>query len=840
MRVMSASREAHMKRIPNIKLQQARNRRGWSQVHLAAEVGTTQVNISRWENGETVPSPHFLTELCKVFGKRAEELGFFDAEVVDSRAHLPSRPLSEPEQPYPPIWNVPPRSLFFVGRKDALQQLHDALTAGKTTVLTEALSGLGGIGKTLTAIEYAYQYRHEYNAVMWVQAETQEQLVSGFVSIAHMLNLPEKKQKDSQRVIDAVKRWMQENPYWLLILDNVEDIPLVQAMLPTARRGHILLTTRTQATGNLLTNIELDDMPLEEGALLLLRRSGIIEPDAALDNATDNNREAAEQISHVLGGLPLALEQAGGYIAEMGCSLSGYLDLYRLRRAKLLEWKSESSSYPASVATTWSLSFEKVEQLSPAAADLLRLCAFLSPDAIPEGVLIASSDEPGTSLQQMRDIFILNEAIGVLRRFSFVRRDPDARTLSIHRLVQAVLMDKMDEETQRQWAERTVSAVLEAFVSANYTSLVQYGLYVPHAQTCAGYIQHWHLASEEAADLLFVTGSYLRERAWYTFAEPFCEQALEVSEQVFGQEDIRTLNCLTNLAILRQEQERYTEAEQLFQEDLARCHKIPEIEPHNMASALNNLAQLYRHKGQYLEAEHYYLQALAIRQDVLEPEHPHLAISLNGLATLYTEQGKYEQAQPLYQQALAIRQNMLEPDDLDLAISYNNLANNYVYQRKHTQAEPLSQQALAIYEEVLGKDHPLVAQSLDTLAEIYAGQGKYAQVESLYQRALAMREKLSGLEHTDFAQSLTNLGALYENQGKLAEAEPLYQRALTIVEKVLGMEHPTVARILKNYQSFLRKMGREDEAMQLAERILVIEMKGSEHSHGGDSAHTEG
>lgn len=838
---MSEEREAKKKRKPNRKLRQARNRKGWSQVHLAVEIGTTQENISRWENGETIPGPHFRAELCKVFGKRAEELGFFDEEVEDSRAHLPSRPLSEPEQSYPPIWNVPPHTPFFTGRENILQQLHDTLTTGKTTVLTEALSGLGGIGKTLTAIEYAFRNRREYTAVLWVQAEKPEELVSGFLELAHMLNLPEKKLKDPQRVIDAVKRWMQENPYWLLILDNVADIALVHGMLPTARRGHILLTTRTQATGNLMTNIELDDMPPEEGALLLLRRSGIIEPEGGLDSAPDNDRETAKQISHVLGGLPLALEQAGAYIAEIPCSLSGYLDLYRFRRAKLLGWKSESSSYPASVATTWSLSFEKVEQLSPAAADLLRLCAFLSPDAIPEGVLIASSDEPGTSLQQMRDIFILNEAIGVLRRFSFVRRDPDARTLSIHRLVQAVLMDKMDEETQRQWAERTVSAVLEAFVSANYTSLVQYGLYVPHAQTCAGYIQHWHLASEEAADLLFVTGSYLRERAWYTSAEPFCEQALEVSEQVFGQEDIRTLNCLTNLAILRQEQERYTEAEQLFQEDLARCHKIPEIEPHNIASALNNLAQLYRHKGQYLEAEHYYLQALAIRQDVLEPEHPHLAISLNGLATLYTEQGKYEQAQPLYQQALAIRQkNLLEPDDLDLAISYNNLANNYVYQRKHTQAEPLSQQALAIYEEVLGKDHPLVAQSLDTLAEIYAGQGKYAQAEPLYQRALAMREKVSGLEHTDVAQSLTNLGALYENQGKLAEAEPLYQRALTIVEKVLGMEHPTVARILKNYQSLLRKMGREDEAMQLAERIRVIEMKGSEHSHGGDSAHTEG
>jgi tetratricopeptide (TPR) repeat protein/DNA-binding XRE family transcriptional regulator len=838
--VIAASREAHMKRIPNIKLQQARNRKGWSQVHLAVEVGTTQVNISRWERGITIPSPHFRTELCKLFGKRAEELGFFDEEIEDSRAHLSSRPLSEPERPYPSIWNVPPRSPYFVGRNDTLQQLHDALTAGKTTVLTEALSGLGGIGKTLTAIEYAYQYRHEYNAVMWVQAETNEQLVSSFLAIAHMLNLPEKKLKDPQRVIGAVKRWMQgDDPHWLLILDNVEDIPLVQTMLPTARRGHILLTTRTQATGNLLTNIELDEMPPEEGALLLLRRSGIIEPDAALDDATDNNRETAEQISRVLGGLPLALEQAGGYIEEIRCSLSGYLDLYRLRRAALLEWKSESSSYPASVATTWSLSFEKVEQLNPAAADLLRLCAFLSPDAIPEDVVIACSDEPDTSLQQVTDTFTLNEAIGVLRRFSFVRRDPDARTLSIHRLVQAVLMDRMDKETQRQWVERAVSAVLEAFVPANYTTLVQYDLYVPHAQTCAGYIQHWHLVSEDAAELLFVTGSYLRERALYASAQPFCAQALEVSEQVFVREDVRTLNCLTNLAFLRQEQESYTQAEHLFQEVLARCNKIPEIEPHNIASTLNNLAHLYRRKGQYPEAEDYYLQALAIRQDVLETEHPHLAISLNGLATLYTEQGKYEQAQQLYQQALAIRQKMLEPDDVDLAITYNNLANTFVYQGKYTQAEPLSQQALVIYEGVFGKDHPFVAQSLDTLAEIYASQGKYAQAESFLQRALAMREKISGLEHTDVAQSLTNLGALYEKQGKLAEAEPLYQRALTIVERALGLEHPSVARILKNYQYLLRKVGREDEAIQFAERIHMIEMKGLEHSHGGGSAHIE-
>src|SRR5262249_55152053 len=156
--------------------------------------------------------------------------------------------------------------------------------------------------------------------------------------------------------------------------------------------------------------------------------------------------------------LPLALEQAGAYIEETGCGLSAYLELYQQRRSALLRRQSGvSPDYPHTVASTWSLSFGQVEQESPAAAALLRLCAFLAPDSIPEAILTEGASVLGPVLGPVAaDPLLLNETIQVLRRYSLVKRDPEARLLNVHRLVQAVLKDGMDVAAQRQWAERTV------------------------------------------------------------------------------------------------------------------------------------------------------------------------------------------------------------------------------------------------------------------------------------------------------------------------------------------------------------------------------------------------
>ena len=377
---------------------------------------------------------------------------------------LPLLAASAPRAALPAIWNIPyPRNPYFLGRESELAQVRQQLQAGQTTALPqpEAISGLGGIGKTQLALEYAYRYHQDYMAVLWAQAESAEALISSYVAIASLLRLPEQEAKGQKVIVQAVKTWLQTHRDWLLILDNADELTLLLNFLPPSLGGHLLLTTRAVATGRLAHRLEIETLLPEQGALFLLRRASLISPDAELSHASPQERELALQISQELGGLPLALDQAGAYLEETGMDLANYWHIYQQRRATLLaERRGLVDDHPLPVATTWKLSFEQVEQANAAAADLLRVCAFLAPDAIPESIIIEGASHLGPHLATVgADSYLLNQAIGALRRYSLVRRNPATKTLTIHRLVQAVLKDQMEEASRRQWAERTVRAV---------------------------------------------------------------------------------------------------------------------------------------------------------------------------------------------------------------------------------------------------------------------------------------------------------------------------------------------------------------------------------------------
>jgi hypothetical protein len=285
-----------------------------------------------------------------------------------------------------PIWNVPfRRNPYFTGREDILTRLHETFVAQKKAAIMQpqAISGLDDIGKTQTAIEYAYRYSDEYRAVLWVKSETHEDLVADFVGIAELLNLPEKSVQEQDITVKAVRRWLETHTGWLLIFDNADDFTMVSDYLPLRSLGDILLTTRTQTMSGHAYKVEIETMEPGEGALFLLRRAGIVAQDASPDSATTTDLAKAKELVQEMEGLPLALDQAGAYIEETRCGLVGYLALYCTQRAKLLRQRGGLvSGHPQPVATTWSLSFAKVDQANSAAAELLRFCAFLAPDAI--------------------------------------------------------------------------------------------------------------------------------------------------------------------------------------------------------------------------------------------------------------------------------------------------------------------------------------------------------------------------------------------------------------------------------------------------------------------------
>src|SRR3989440_490605 len=330
--------------------------------------------------------------------------------------------------------------------------------------------------------------------------------------------------------------------------------------------GHVLLTTRAQAMSGLARKIELDIMSPQEGATLLLRRASLLAPDATLESASSADRTLAIDLVRAMDGLPLALDQAGAYLEETGESLSTYLTLYRQQRAELLKRRGGLvPTHPDSVATTWSLAFEQVERANPAAIELMRLCAFLAPDAIPEELISEGAPHLGPVLQHVAaDRLKLNAALTELLKYSLVRRDATTHTLTIHRLVQAVIKDELDEQRQRQWAEWAVRAVNQVFPFAEAPPWPRSQQYLPHAHMCEELIKQWDITLDEAATLLNNAGVYLRTRGQYQEAAPLYEYALNIQEKMYGHDHPDTLFLLNNLANLYSDQGKYEEAAPLY------------------------------------------------------------------------------------------------------------------------------------------------------------------------------------------------------------------------------------------------------------------------------------
>jgi class 3 adenylate cyclase/tetratricopeptide (TPR) repeat protein len=729
-------------------------------------------------------------------------------------------------------WNVPfRRNPFFTGRTSLLACLHERLKQVQSQAL--ALSGLGGIGKTQTAVEYAYRYRDEYSAVLWVRAASRETLITDFVALARLLELPGQDAQDQMLVVAAVKRWLEQHAGWLLILDNADDLPLLTNFLPPESQGHVLLTTRTQATGKIARSLPVEKMEVSEGLLLLLRRAKLLAPDAPLDTVTRALQTHAQAIFEELDGLPLALDQAGAYIEETGCSLVEYLTLYQQRRSAMLNRQSSlAADYQYTVASTWSLSFHQIEQERSDAAELLRLCAFLEADAIPEEILTGGATVFGPILGPIAaDPFLLNEAIQMLRRYSLVKRDPEAKLLNIHRLVQAVLKDSMSEKEQRQWAECVVRAVNAVFPAVSFDTWSRCERCLSQALASATLIEQFGFRFPEAARLLERAGYYVGNRGLYGQGESLLQRALTIYEQTIGPQHPDLARTLHILAILYNHQGKYEQATSLLQQALAIREQALGAEHPDTASTLNELAAPYMKQGKYEQAESLLQRARAIREHTLNSEHPDVAESLNDLALLLVYQGKYTQAEPLYLRALAIRERILEPDHPNLAEVPNNLAWLYNYQGKYEQAELLYLRALAIQEQVLEPTHPYLAVGLNNLAEVYRNQGKYEQAESLCQRALAIQEQVLEPNDPFIAASLNTLAELYRNQGKYEQAEPLYLRSLAIREQVLGPTHARVAQSLANLAHLRSDQGQDEQAKSLYQRALHIREQALGHEH---------
>ena len=614
----------------------------------------------------------------------------------------------------------------------------------------QALSGLGGIGKTQTALAYLYEHRNDYGSLFWVNAETVPSLTDGLANLAAELGLLPAGSGTRQDALTKIYQWFREEGEWLLVLDNADDLATLAPHFPHYHSGHLLLTTRAQNTVRWAAPRPLLPFGHDEGALLLLRRAGKIGADETLTAVPAAVARAAKAISGEMGGLPLALSQAGAYLAETQTDLTNYLTLYRRKGMAFLDHAGEPDHAP--VMVTFRLALERLEKRGSegrAAGEMLRLCAFLEPDALPESLFTAYS----------------TEARAAVCAYSLLTWNPDNKTFTVHRLVQQAIRALLTADEQCLWKKQAVQTVSDATPDFEFADWELCELLLPQWRLCARYVREEGISTSQATTLLYQAGRYLRARALYEESAAFLQNAVTLAEQSHGLTHPATADCLDELACLYREIDRPEDAEPL------------------------------------------HVRALAITEQTTGPESRETASKLHNLALFHAEQKQYDQAETLFQRSLSLRETSPE-DALLKAATLTQLAGVYRYQSAFAKAEPLFRRALEIYESLLEPNHIDIATACNNLGLLCAVLTEYPEAEALFLRALRINEQSRGKEHPETGTVVWSLAWVRWKQSRPDEADPLFQRAIHIYTAHFDQNHARVVRLLGQYGDFQKEYGR--------------------------------
>jgi tetratricopeptide (TPR) repeat protein len=679
--------------------------------------------------------------------------------------------------PFPTLGNL------FKGREEFLEELRRRLTQSATggvaiTTRPQALFGAGGVGKTRTAIEYAWRNAENYSALLFLSAASPAALTTSLANLVGVLGIDGMESAADDTRLQAVLDWLRAHPGWLAILDNVDDDETAKAVkerLAGLAEGHVLITSRLSAWSGAVDKLELDLLPLEAATDYLLQ---------AADQRTrcDDDAAQAETLARKIGLLSLGLEHAAAYMNAGGRSFTEYMQEWDRDEASILvEFDLNQIDYPRELLVTWRLS---VDRLDPESRKLLEILSWLAPDPLAESTIEMLESQPVVGVRG---------SLNVLVKYSLVKRQAKdyARSYTQHQLVQATT----------RYCQRTTSAI------ESDTEL-------PQLEAALAWMNRAY------------EGNTQDVREWPRL-DPLVPHVRAVCEFADRQskvtKDHATSHLLNEIGTLFIAKARHREAEPLIRRALAIDEQSYGAEHPNVSIRLNNLAQLLQDTNRLAEVEPLMRRALAIDEQAYGAEHPSVAIRLNNLALLLQASNRKAEAEPLMRRALIIDERAYGAEHPKFAIGLNNLAHLLRATNRLEEAEILMRRALAIDEQFYGTKHPPVAIRLNNLALLLKATNRLAEAEPLMRRALAIDEQSYGTEHPTVAIRLNNLAQLLHDMNRLAEAEPLSSRMITIFMsfgKATGHAHPHMKAALANYHALLTAMGLSE-----AEAIAKVQVK---------------
>jgi tetratricopeptide (TPR) repeat protein len=704
----------------------------------------------------------------------------------------------------------------FVGRARELETLHQQLQRTERVAIS-AISGMGGVGKTEMAIQYAIQYKSSYpGGVCWLKARASNlsaQLID-FVQLHLGLAVPQELWGKILTLEQQVEWcWQHWRPpgLVLVVLDDVADLASCREVLPPADRFRVLVTTRQRRLDPSFFELSLDVLSPEASLELLTALVG--------QSRIERELQAAGKLCEWLGYLPLGLELVGRYLAEdlelSFTQMLERLEVQRLQDEAIANEQQRQNSYflmtaQHSVRAAFELSWQ---ELDIPTSDVARLLGLFAPDVIPWELVESTIQQLNWSEQS------INNTRKQLYKRNLIQQSGES-CYKVHPLIREFLQAKLAESELADDLKRvfamSMAAMEQVPKSPTIEQIQKIAPVIPHmkraAEALTGYLSDENLCKPFMSLAIFYEGQGL-----YNLAETWRQQCLSVIQTRLGREHPDVAESLNSLGVLYLLQGRYSEAEPLFLRALEFRKQLLDNEHPSVAESLNDLALLYSFQGRYSEAEPLFLQSLEIRKHLVGEAHHDVTEILHRVALLYTYQARYSEAEPLFVKVLELRISLLGDKHPDVAETLNGLGLLYFNQRRFKKARTLFQQALELYQNSQGEEHPNAATLLQNLALIHLCQGHTKKAEQLFLKALELLQRLLGDNHPTTVLVLANLAEVYKLQRRYKKAEQLYLEVIGIYIDLVGENHPLTAKLIHNLAMVYFFQGR----YQKAESTLV-------------------
>ncbi|RSD08157.1 tetratricopeptide repeat protein [Amycolatopsis eburnea] len=617
------------------------------------------------------------------------------------------------------ISNIPARMATFTGRDELLAGLRAALCSGQPAVV-QALNGMGGVGKTTTAIEYAHRHAEDYDVAWWIPAEDPALVTSHLVDLAKALDLAT--EKDSPAVVLARLRGaLQSRGRWLVVFDNAEDPAALRPLL-FAGDGHVIITSRNPDWEDLGAALPVREFTRPESVQLLRTRC---------DRLTESD---ADRIADALGDLPLAVNQAARLLATSSLTAEGYLELLVGRIHELMGRHEKGSSYPVSLAAAWTVSFDQLARENPAALNILTLVAWLAPEPVPLTLLTHHQGDAGATA---RDPLAFADVTAALRSRGMA--EVTTTTIQLHRVPAALLRARTrddvvtEDDPDSTWPVAAVRLLYAGQADdpwVNPPSWPRWHELLPHLLFVCDPHRAWQPAAREVAYLLDRAASYLQTRGDPRAALPLFQRAYALHRDRLGQDDPSTLTSASNLAADLSSLGEYQRARELNEDTLARRRRVLGNDHPNTLDSANNLAVGFSSLGEYQRARELDEDTLTRRRRVLGDDHPDTLSSANNLAVDLSSLGEYQRARELDEDTLTRRRRVLGDDHPNTLTSANNLAVDLSSLGEYQRARELDEDTLTRRRRVLGNDHPDTLTSVNNLAADLSNLGEHPESAS--------------------------------------------------------------------------------------------------------------